>query len=106
MRERKKEKYLAWRDKNETKGDMVTPCKNQLLRGQTHIYIYTHTFWCSSEFLKLVDGFDILQIFLSPRERSGAHGEPRGFLDIAVCTARSFIPTGERLSLLDQDRGS
>jgi len=104
MGERERKKYLVWsRDKNETKGDIVIPCKNQLLRGQTHIHVQIH--WCS-EFLKLVDGFDILQIFPSLRERSGAHGEPRGFLDLAVFTARSFMPTGERLSLLDQDRGS
>lgn len=63
----------------------MAPRENQLARVHTYIQAYTDTFFLSlslflrrgSEFLKLVDGFDILQIFPSPRSK---RREPRGFL--------------------------
>lgn len=90
----------------------MAPREDQLAR--TYVQTYTDTFFLSlslflrrgSEFLKLVDGFDILQIFPSPRSKRSAWRAARLPLDPVVYTARSFMPTEERLSLLDQDRRS
>jgi len=83
-------------DENETKEET----RWLRARARTHTQRVRGSGARRGKFLKLVDDFDILRIFPSSRAelaRSECSArEPRGFLDPAVRTARSFMPTGER----------